>query len=66
MSARDEPMRRSTIDGVEYQSVPCVRCRTEMVVATDALLLADRKCWPLCTSCWDTLDTDTFLGEVKP
>lgn len=50
-----EPMVRGTVDGVEYSSVPCVRCHVEMVIATDALLVADRKNWPICTKCWDEI-----------
>lgn len=50
-------------DGVEYQAVDCVRCHGTVVVATAALLVADRKSWPLCSECWRGLEADEDAHE---
>jgi hypothetical protein len=47
-----------TDDGVDYQSVGCVRCDRTVVVASAALLVADRKVWPLCSDCWRLFEVD--------
>lgn len=50
-------------DGVEYQEIACVRCHRTVVVATAALLVADRKSWPLCGDCWRVIESPDPVEE---